>query len=826
MAYESHDAKPAPAPRSGAARAARVLVLGGGPGGLYAALLLRQALPDTRVTVVERNRSDDTYGFGVVFSDETLGAFRDADEPSYRSIAAHFRRWDSIETYYRGTCTVSRGHGFAALSRRTLLELLQARCRELGVGLVFEQDVSSLTELAVGCDLLVAADGGNSLARRELAPTLLPRVEQGRTRFCWLGTDRPLDAFTFHFAESAWGLFQVHAYPYDAGMATWIVECAEETWRAAGLEDADEARTVAFCSELFEGFLRGHRLVANRSIWRTFPTVSCERWSATVAPSGGGAAIPVVLVGDAAHTAHFSIGSGTKLAMEDSIALVASLREQAGDVAAALAAYEEGRRVEVVKLQKAARTSREWFEACAAGRYLGQHPLQLTFNMMTRSKRITYDNLRQRDPALVEGVNRWYRASGGAPVSYRWDDAEGRCPGPPSVVWRVRPDGAPLDASAPSSPAGHVEPRADGGDAPPPMFVPLRVRSLELANRIVVSPMCQYSARDGCVGDWHLVHLGGRALGGAALVIAEMTDVAPEGRITLGCAGMYERAHVPAWKRIVGFVHAHSPAKIGLQLAHAGRKGSVHHPWRGEDVPLLPEEGAWATLGPSALPFRPDWPAPRAMTAADLERVLGEFVRAAGWADEAGFDWLELHMAHGYLLSSFLSPLANQRRDDYGGSLENRMRWPLDVFAAVRDAWPAGKPMSVRVTASDWMEDGSGTTPEETAVLARELAARGCDLVDVSSGGNSPLSRPEYGRMYQVPFADLVRHQARVPVMAVGALLGADHANTVLAAGRADLAVMARPHLNDPYLTAHAAAGYGVPEFAWPGQYELGRPRR
>jgi anthraniloyl-CoA monooxygenase len=810
----------------------KVAVLGGGPGGLYCALLLRRAMPEVAVTVVERNRPDDTYGFGVVFSDETLGAFRDADEPSYRAVAARFRRWDAIETYYRGTCTVSRGHGFAALSRRTLLELLQARCRELGVELVFQRDAESLRDVgslagldAGGCDLLVAADGVNSLARRELASAVDPRIEQGRTRFCWLGTSRPLEAFTFLFQETPWGLFQVHAYPYDAGMATWIVECSEATWRAAGLVDAPEERTVAFCEEIFAGFLGPHRLVANRSIWRTFPTVACARWSSALAGAAGAAPTPVVLLGDAAHTAHFSIGSGTKLAMEDAIALVEALRAHAPAVPAALAAYEEGRRVEVVKLQKAAKTSREWFEACAAGRYLGQHPLQLSFNMMTRSKRITYDNLAERDPALVAAVDAWYRDTGGAPVGCRWPGPGGECLGPADLVWEVEPDGSRV-GRAPCPPSegaqdSHGEPPA----APPPMFMPFRVRDLELANRVVVSPMCQYSAVDGCVNDWHLVHLGGRALGGAALVIAEMTDVAADGRITLGCAGMYEHTHVAAWKRIVDFVHTHTPARIGLQIAHAGRKGSVRHPWQGEDVPLRPADGAWETLAPSALPFKPDWPVPRAMTAADLERVLGEFVRAARWADEAGFDWLELHMAHGYLLSSFLSPLANQRSDDHGGSLENRMRWPLAVYAAVRDAWPEAKPTSVRLTASDWMPDGSGMTADDAVMVARELRRRGCDLIDVSSGGNSPLSQVDYGRMYQVPFADQIRHKAQVPVMAVGALLGADHANTVLAAGRADLAVMARPHLADPYLTARAAARYGVADHAWPGQYAPGRPR-
>ena len=805
-------------------------VRGGGPGGLYFALLLRRAMPDASVTVVERNRPDDTYGFGVVFSDETLGAFRDADAESYAAIAARFRRWEAIETHYRGTCTVSRGHGFAALSRRALLAVLHERCRALGVELRFEREVVSVAELARDHDLVVAADGANSAARRELAAALGPTVEEGACRFCWLGTSRPLDAFTFLFAETEDGLFQVHAYPFDDGMATWIVECREEVWRAAGLEGASEPQTVAFCQTLFGEFLGGHALVANRSIWRRFPTVRCARWH-----DGN-----VALLGDAAHTAHFSVGSGTKLAMEDAIALAAAVAERGGEgVEAALAAYEEARQVEVLKLQKAAATSREWFEHSA--RYLGQHPLQLAFNLMTRSKRITYENLAARDPALVDAVDAWYAASGGAPVGTEWRD-DGTSPlGPSGVVWRVRPDGTRADEGGdspqpvePPPPRAQpmasraqrgIYPSASASDcpAPPPVFVPFRARSVELANRVVVSPMCQYSAIDGCPSDWHLVHLGSRAVGGAGLVVAEMTDVTREGRISHGCAGMYLPEHREAWRRIVEFVHDNTAARIGIQLAHAGRKGSSRRPWEGDDLALTPEEGAWETVAPSALPYRADWPAPRELSPFDLETLRGEFVRAARWAAEAGFDWLELHMAHGYLLSSFLSPLANRRRDDFGGSLENRMRWPLAVFAAVRDAWPAHLPISVRINGTDWAE--GGITPDEAVALSRALRERGCDLIDVSSGGNAPDARVEYGRMYQVPFADRIRHEAGIPVMAVGALLGADHANTVLAAGRADLAVMARPHLADPYLTAHAGVRYAHPDYAWPDQYLRGRPR-
>jgi anthraniloyl-CoA monooxygenase len=756
----------------------RIEVIGGGPGGLYFAILAKQANPHARITVHERNRPDDTYGWGVVFSDETLSTFGAADAPSFERITESFVRWEDIETWHRGTCTVSTGHGFSALARKRLLEILHDRARELGVGLVFEDEVDDLSRLA-GADLIVAADGVGSAVRRAHLETFRPRIDWRKCRFSWLGTTRPLDAFTFVFEPTEHGLFQVHAYPFGDGLATWIVECREEVWRRAGLEGASEEETVAFCERLFAPYLDGHRLLSNRSIWRRFPTVQCETWHADDASPA-----PIVLLGDAAHTAHFSIGSGTKIAMEDAIALAAALERYGGSggagVRAALAAYEEDRWIEVAKLQKSAQTSLEWFES--SGRYVDQEPLQLTFNLMTRSKRITYDNLAERDPELVARVDAWFREAEGPPL-------------PP------------------------------GETAPPPMFTPMRLRGMELRNRIVVSPMCQYTAEDGMPGDWHLVHLGTRAIGGAGLVITEMTDVSPDARITHGCAGLYCPEHVLGWRRIVDFVHQHSYAKIALQLAHAGRKGSVHHPWQGDDLPLRPDEGAWPTCGPSAIPFREGWPAPREMDRADMDRVTADFVRATRWAEEIGFDMIELHMAHGYLLSSFISSLSNRRRDEYGGSLANRMRYPLEVFRAMREVWPQRKPISVRVSASDWMPDGSGMTAEETVAVARLLKEAGCDVIDVSSGGNVPESNPLYGRMYQVPFAEQVRHEAGIPVMAVGAIQGADHANTVLAAGRADLVAMARPHLHDPYLTLHAAERYGVWRQDWPGQYDPARPR-
>jgi anthraniloyl-CoA monooxygenase len=745
----------------------RVAIVGGGPGGLYSGILLKKAFPEAHLTIFERNRPDDTFGWGVVFSDETLGHFEQADPESFAEIKASFVSWADIETYYGGTCTRSTGHGFCGLSRKRLLNILHDRCRTLDIRLQFQTEIADARGFR-DAELLIAADGVNSRIRESFAETFRPHLEWRKCKFSWLGTTKPLQAFTFIFKDTPWGLFQVHAYPFEDGLSTWIVECREEVWEKAGLDRATEADTIAFCEELFSGELAGHRLLGNRSLWRTFPTVKCERWS-----HGN-----IVLLGDAAHTAHFSIGSGTKLAMEDAMALVDAFRRLGpAGVPAVLEAYESARRPEVIRLQKAAQTSLEWFENSA--RYLGQPPFQFTFNLMTRSKRITYDNLRLRDPSLVGAAAEWFRAAHGAP-------------------------------------------RASDGSTPPPIFTPFRLRGLSVMNRIVVSPMCQYSAVDGTPGDWHLVHLGSRAVGGAGLVITEMTDVCAEGRITLGCTGMYMDEHVAAWKRIVDFIHRESKAKIGIQLAHAGRKGSAEHPWEGPDVPL--NHRGWETIAPSAIPFEPSWPTPREMNWRDMDAVRDHFVRAARMAEAAGFDLIELHMAHGYLLSSFISPLSNRRTDEYGGSLENRMRFPLEVFRAVRNQWPAERPLSIRISATDWVEDG-GLTGDDAVRVARLLKDAGCDIIDVSSGGTVPEAKPEYGRMYQVPFADQIRHEAKIPVMAVGAILDADHANTVLLAGRADLAVMARPHLFDPYLTLHAAATYGFPDVPWPGQYLLARPR-
>lgn len=744
----------------------KIVSIGGGPAGLYFAILMKRLDPRHEVDVYERNRADDAFGWGVVFSAETLGNLEAADPESFAAITRHFAYWDDIHILYQDSCVRSTGHGFCGLSRKSLLNLLQVRCAELGVRLHFETEVAGPEDFPEA-DLILAADGINSRVRDQFAGVFEPALDWRKNKFCWLGTPLPLTAFTFAFRDSPHGLFQAHAYPFEPGLSTFIVECREEVWRRAGLDRADEADTVAFCQELFADLLAGQPLLTNKSNWRSFPTVRCARWHHG----------KVVLVGDAAHTAHFSIGSGTKLAMEDAIALAdAFARLGDGNVLAVLAAYESERRPEVGRTQSAAQTSLEWFENAA--RYRQQPPTQFAFNLLTRSKRITYDNLALRDPDFVREVTEWYGVA-------------------------------------------HEARRAADGVYPPPIFAPFTLRGLELVNRIVVSPMCQYCAVDGLPDDWHLVHLGSRAIGGAGLVFTEMTDVSADARISPGCTGMYRPEHEAAWRRIVDFVHANSPAKIGLQLGHAGRKGATTVPWAGEE-PLI--EGSWPLLAPSALPFRPHDQVPRVMDRADMDQVVREFVRATVMGEAAGFDILELHMAHGYLFSSFVSPLSNRRTDAYGGSLENRLRFPLEVLAAVRAAWPADKPISVRISATDWAP--GGLTSDDAVQVARMLAAEGCDIVDASAGQTSTAARPVYGRMFQVPFADQIRHVAGVPVIAVGNIMGADHANTVLAAGRADLVAMARPHLKDPYLTLHAAEQYGHFDQWWPDQYLTVKPRR
>ena len=751
----------------------KIACIGGGPASLFFALLMKKADPAHQVAVYERNRLDDTFGFGVVFSDATEEALAAADPGVTAAMAARCHRWDDIEIHYKGEAITSTGHGFSGLSRRDLLAILAARCRDVGVALCFEREVSD-PETLRDADLVFAADGANSAVRERYREHFIPAVDIRPNRFVWFGTTKPFPAFTFYFKHDPHGLWRVHAYQYDPGHSTFIVEAREETWRAAGMDRADEAGTIAFCEGLFAEELRGHALISNRSIWRAFPTIRNERWHHE----------NVVLAGDAAHTAHFSVGSGTKLAMEDSIALSAALRERA-DIPAALRAYEEARRPAVESLQRAAQASLQWFEDTE--RYWNLEPIQFAFTLLTRSLRVTHENLKARDPRFVAAVDSWFAK-----------EAAGRAGAAPAPA-----------------PAVNAQPTGTAAPVPPPMFTPFRLRELLLENRVVVSPMCQYSAADGFPDDWHLVHLGSRAMGGAGLVFAEMTNVSAEGRISPGCTGLYNPEHATAWKRIVEFVHRETPAKIAIQLGHAGRKGSTRLSWEGDAEPL--SEGNWPIVAASPIPYYPHSQVPRQMTRADMDAVIADYVRAAGYALTAGFDLLEIHMAHGYLLASFISPLTNRRTDAYGGSLANRMRFPLEVFDAVRAVWPAARPMSVRISAVDWIPGGH--EPADAVEVARLLQAHGCDVVDVSAGQTTPDQKPVYGRLFQTPFADRIRHEVGIATMAVGNISSYTDVNTILAAGRADLCLLARAHLWDPYWTRHAAHELGWP-LRWPDPYE------
>jgi len=750
----------------------RVVSVGGGPAGLFFAILLKKLDPRHEVEVYERNRLDDTFGFGVVFSDATEEALAHGDRETVSAMAAASHRWDDIEIHYRGATITSTGHGFSGLSRKSLLKILADRCRALGVRLCFEREIAD-PEQVRGADLVLAADGANSVVRERYRDRFRPAVDVRPNRFAWFGTTKPFPAFTFYFKDDGHGLWRVHAYQYDRTHSTFIVEAREETWRAAGMDRATEQETIAFCERLFADELQGQRLLSNRSIWRSFPTIRNERWRHE----------NVVLLGDAAHTAHFSVGSGTKLAMEDAIALVEALGTRA-DLAAALDAYEAARRPAVESLQRAAQASLQWFEDTE--RYMKLDPLQFSFALLTRSLRVTHQNLKVRDPKFVAAVDGWFAGEA------------------------ARQSGTPPTPAAPA-PAAAAPPTP----APPPLFTPFRLRDLVLPNRVAVSPMCQYSAEDGTPNDWHLVHLGSRAMGGAGLVFAEMTNVSSEGRISPGCTGLYKPEHAAAWGRIVKFVHGTTPAKIAIQLGHAGRKASTRRSWEGDNEPL--PGGNWPIVAPSAIAYYPHSQVPKEMTRGDMDAVIADYVRATRLAIEAGFDMLEIHMAHGYLLASFISPLTNRRNDAYGGPLENRLRFPLEIFDAVRAAWPQERPMSVRISAVDWYPGGHG--PEDAVGVARMLKAHGCDIIDVSAGQTVPDQRPVYGRLFQTPFADRIRHEVGIATMAVGNISSYADVNTILAAGRADLCLLARAHLWDPYWTRHAAHELGYP-LRWPDPYE------
>ncbi|MXN65650.1 bifunctional salicylyl-CoA 5-hydroxylase/oxidoreductase [Stappia sp. GBMRC 2046] len=743
----------------------RIEVIGGGPAGLYFAILMKKQRPNARIRVIERNRPDDTFGFGVVFSDQTLDTFEEYDLPSYKAITENFAYWDDIEIHFKGSLHRIGGNGFCGCSRRTLLLLLQDRARELGIEMDFETEIKSLDELA-GADLIVAADGINSFVREQNREHFQPQVDLRPNKFTWMGSTKPLDAFTFYFKETEHGIFIAHTYQYEPGRSTWVLETDPETFDKAGLGDMSEEESARFLEGVFAEELDGHPLMINRSLWRQFPMIRNKRWTMD----------NVVLLGDAKSTAHFSIGSGTKLAMEDAIALYESFRRK-DTVEAALADFEATRREDVEKTQHAADVSLVWFEHVK--RYWPMDPVTFSFGVMTRSKAITYDNLELRAPEFVKEASQVFAKS-------------------------VRAQGFDVDVENPA----------------PPAFQPFRMRGMTVENRFVVSPMCMYSAKEGMPTDFHFVHYGARAVGGAGIIFTEMTCVAPDARITHGCTGLWNDEQQAAWTRIVDFVHANSKAKICLQLGHAGRKGASKLMWEGMDQPL-PEGEAWPIISASAVSYYPESQVPREMTREDMDRVKSEFIAAAKRGIDCGFDMLELHSAHGYLLASFLSPVTNKRTDEYGGSIENRLRYPLEVFKALREVWPNDKPMSVRISATDWIE--GGITGDDAVKIAEAFADAGADLVDCSTGQTAPESAPVYGRMFQTPYADQIRNEGGLATMAVGAITSADQANTILAAGRADLIALGRPHLADPSFTLRAAGEYGVSGIFAPVQYEPGK---
>ena len=732
----------------------RIACLGGGPAGLYFAISMKLRDPRHEVELFERNRADSTFGWGVVFSDQTVENLMANDPVSGAVIRDEFAHWDNIEVHIHGETVRSSGHGFIGIGRKRLLNILQERARALGVRLHFEHEGSADLADWAGYDLVIAADGANSRIRTAYEPHFGVDGQLRKNKFFWFGTAKVFEAFTFAFERTEAGWVWAHAYRFDDNLSTFIVEMAPETWSALGLDRVSQAEAIAVCERIFARYLDGNELMSNAAhlagpeAWLTFRRIVCERWSYR----------NLILLGDAAHTAHFSIGSGTKLALEDAIKLAEVLNRPGLEREQALEEYQAERNVEVLKLQNSARNSTEWFETIE--RYLPFEPIQFAYSLLTRSQRVSHENLRLRDRPWLESVERWFQS---------------------------RARGTPVN------------------DPAPPMFAPYTLREMRLDNRVVVSPMATYSAAGGTPGDFHLVHYGTRAQGGAGLVYTEMTCVSAEGRITPGCAGLYAAEHVAAWKRIVDFVHANSRAKFCLQLGHSGPKGSTKVGWEGYDAPL--DAGNWPLMAASDIAWSPANQKPRPMTRTDMDEVRDQFVAAVRMGLEAGFDMIELHCAHGYLLSSFITPLTNKRDDEYGGSLDNRLRFPLEIFAAMRAAWPAEKPMAVRISANDWMGD-LGVTPGEAVEIARAFSEAGADLIDVSAGQTWADCAPVYGRMFQTPFADQIRNEARVSTMAVGNIYEPDHVNSILAAGRADLVALARPHLVDPMWTLRAAAGH------------------
>lgn len=746
----------------------KIACIGGGPGGLYFAISIKLQKPSTDVIVIERNKPADTFGWGVVLSDETLDNLEKNDSISAESIRSNFAYWDDIALHHKGKKLKSTGHGFCGIGRKTLLVILQERARELGVQLKFESEVGSASDYMNDYDIVVAADGLNSKTRSEYAEIFKPDTDLRKCQFVWLGTKQKFDdAFTFIFEKTKYGWVWAHAYQFDSDTATFIVECSQDTFDAFGFNNLTQTESINICQDIFKNYLDGNKLMTNAnhirgSAWIKFPRVLCKKWSHK----------NIVLLGDASATAHFSIGSGTKLALESAISLANNLSIEKNH-SSAFKKYEESRKLEVLRLQSAAKNSVEWFEDVE--RYLDLDPIQLKYSLLTRSQRISHENLRERDPEWLNQAEKWFQSRAGV--------------------------------------KNNEKVRA-------PMFAPFKLRELELKNRIVVSPMAQYKAINGCPTDWHFVHYAERAKGGAGLIYVEMTCISPEGRITPGCTGLYSQEHEFSWKRIIDFIHLETEAKISCQIGHSGRKGSTQLGWEKMDAPL--KNGNWPIISASSIPWSKNNAVPVEMTELKMEEVLKQFVSSTEMANRAGFDMIELHAAHGYLISSFISPKSNIRKDKYGGSLDNRMRYPLRVAEAMRKSWPKEKPMSVRISANDWVGE-EGITPQESVKIAKMFKAIGIDIIDVSAGQTSDEAKPVYGRMFQTPFSDRIRNEAGINTMAVGNIYEADHVNSILMAGRADLVCIARPHLSNPYWTLHAGTSIGDRSEKWLKPYEAGR---
>jgi anthraniloyl-CoA monooxygenase len=734
----------------------KIAVIGGGPGGLYFSILTKKAMPNCQIDVYERNKPDDSFGFGVVFSDETLGEFLKRDMQSYELIRSKFAYWDDIIVARDGQEVSIAGNGFCGCSRKTLLKLLHQRCLEEGVNLHFEQNIDNVSAYQ-DADIILASDGIASGIRTQYETEFGTNITLKKNRFVWLGSTKPLDAFTYFFRTTAHGTIVAHTYQYEEGMSTWIFECSDETWQKHGFEVTNEEDTIAKISKLFAAELDGHPLISNKSHWRQFPHVTNKNWYHN----------NIVLLGDAKATAHYSIGSGTKLAMDCAIGLSDAVIANPTNVQAAFEQYNKTRRNTVEMIQYAALVSLDWFENM--DRNIQHTFYQFAFGCMTRSKKVTYENLRLRDKSFTDKVLTEFNS------------------------------------------------RTSNAVETPAAFTPFKLRDLELSNRIVMAPMGQYCAENGNVTDWHLVHYGSRATGGVGLIITEMTAVSETGRITLGCAGIYTEEQQVKWKSITDFIHKNTQTKIGIQLGHSGRKGAIKKPWEGSNEPI---DNPWELLSASPIAFNSKMAIPREMTLADMDSITFQFVQATKNAEAAGFDMIELQAHHGFLLASFLSPLTNIRKDEFGGSIENRLKFPLSVFQEMRKVFPKNKPMSVRISASDWA--ANGISEEDIIYIAKAFKEAGADIINVSTGNTVEYQKPQIGRMWQTPFADAVRNTVHIPTITTGYIQDIDQINTIILNGRADLVALGRPLLADANFVRNAQAYEQFEATDIPKQYKAG----